>query len=192
MVLRSPELVGITIVENEDSIHVRTGHAEVGLELFNDGTYKKSKKWADSYSRPLKIQKGCPTCNSNFIVKGRTAGYATMNDKNSLCHAYSFDITTISNHFFTKDGDFTCALNSEIIKFAVDEVLYRVYTDFSKDSEIIKTNPAEKGLPRGNLFTTADFPQPKTMYMQLPPVKTDKIFNKEQMIDKINTYVLFS
>lgn len=193
MVVRSPELVGITIIENDDdSVHVRTGHTEIGLELFNDGTYRKSKKWADSYSRPLRLQKGCPSCRSNFRLKGRSVGYATMSDKNSLCHVYNFEINTVSNHFFTKDGDFTCTFNSETIKFVVDDIVYRVYTDFNKESELIKETPPEPGFRPGNLLTSLDYPLPKTMYMKLPPVKTDKIFNKEQMIDKINTYVLFS
>lgn len=190
MVLRSPELIGITIVENNESIHIRTGHVEVGLELFNDGTYVKSKKWADSYSKPLKIQKVCPTCNHNVRLKGRTAGFATLSDKKSKCHIYNFEIMTVSDPFFTKDGTFSCQLVGEMVKFEDNDIMYRVYTDFTNNSsEIIKVTSA-KGL--GPTWPDITPPPDKTMYMNLPSVRTDKIFNKEQMIDKINTYILFS
>lgn len=193
MILRSPELIGVTVVENDESVSIRTGHVEVGLKLFNNGTYTKSKKWTDSYSKPLRIQKICPTCNNNVRIKGRTAGFATMSDKKSKCHVYNFEIMTTSDPFFAIDGTFTCQLLGEMVKFEVDDIMYRVYTDFlNNTSEVIKSIPPEPGIRRGQLLTSIDFPQPKEMYLSLPSVRTDKIFNREVMIEKINKYILFS
>lgn len=192
MMYSSPELIGLTIVETDDGLNIRTGHKEVGLKLVNDGTYKKADKWAESYSKNLVIRKGCPTCKNDFVLKKRSLGMTTYSDKNAKSHVYSFMINTTSGKD-PNDGTFSCVIHNETIKFLNNDTMYRVYTFFNSDrSDISKIILPEPFVIPGKLITSLDFGQVKEMEMSVPALKTSKISNKEQMVDKINTLILFS
>lgn len=192
MMYNSPELIGLTIIETDDGLNIRTGHEDRALELFNNGTYKKSNKWVETYSKNLVIRKCCPVCKNDYIMKKRALGATTLSDKNSRGHSYSFVISTAASDTFNV-GAFSCIIHNEVIKFKIDDALYRMYTFFNSDrSDIIKIQIPEPVLLPGDLITSLDLGKVKEMELSTPAIKTNKIGNKEQMMDKINTLIVFS
>lgn len=167
--------INFTLKETDDGVLVKSKSKNNHINFHYNGIYKYSEKanLKNIDTKPLYVLKECPHC----IGKGknkRTLIKSSLNNLKSFRCAYAFKI------FYDVDGNFTCKLSWEDIKFYHSNEFYHCLTDFDKNESSIKS---------GNFQSdTID----SIIRINVPIVNTNKFLNKEVLINKIKLYNLFS
>jgi hypothetical protein len=184
--LESLDLAGVSIYSDTNGIKVLAGDTHSCYFKF-DGTYEKMKRWNNIYAKPLYVNACCPICYPSIDVKGvrkkiryksRSFGLTTIAQAKDFMHAYQFEI------YGEEDKTFNVYLKTEDIKFYDEQYFYHVSTNFEVNATYLMRGP----IP--NEFNLAEMHN--THIINLPAINTSKINNREQLINKIKLYNLFS
>lgn len=183
MEMKSLDLAGVRLFEAEDGLEVKTGHKDIAV-LFNySGVYHKMKKWNTLYAQPLSVLKECPICIPDIEIRGekkkirlksRSLGATTLMHLRDLRCAYTFNI------FGDSEGNYAVNLNWEDIKFNDGHNFYHINTKFEDNrTELLSGNFQNDSID--SMFR-----------LGVPAVNTSKIQDREQLINKLKLYNLFS
>jgi hypothetical protein len=198
MIVGSAELVGMSLSVSPDELRIRLKDKPKGRVYANfkfDGTYELGDRFWSIYAKPFIVCKTCPVCNYDIdtrLIKPSTpapslsSSNMTMaatshtpsvfssidNLKKKICF-YSFALN------INDDGTYNCWMFREFAGFSLDNSFFHINTDFTTGTSRI---------------FRADFTQKleDLMDLSVPAVNLTNTHNKEQLINKIKIYNMFS
>lgn len=200
LVMRIKEYPKLSITQNDEGIRIRSGHKNgVRLSFKFDGTYERNKRNYKIHAGPVRIIKRCnahpllsqqitPSGNGKIIkLKSRSVGATTMSSAINSYFGSSLNSlkTTVCQHEFhlfgDSQGNYACNMTREFLYWYDDKEFWHVDTYFGTDSSQLYHSSFENSLDdllRGG--------------MNLPALNLKNVKNKDQLIEKLKLYTLFS
>jgi len=185
MEMKSLDLAGIHLSLNDEGLTATTGHKKQTVFFGFNGVYQRSYKWLTLYVNPFNLLIECPKClpnlsqqddyyvNKYFGVGASTAESVAILNSEDLRNFYTFSLNG-------EDDQTYCAiLESESIKFQMDNTFYHLKTNFkSNETNIIIGSTSKEEV---DVYTLC-----------LPAIDLKSVSNINHLIDKIKTYNVFS
>ncbi len=200
LVMRITKYPKLSITQNDGGLKIRSGHKDgVYLNFKFDGTYERNKRDYKIHAGPVHIVKRCnfhpligqqatPPGNGNIIkLKSRSIGATTMSS--ALDNYFSSSINSLKtltcqydfSLFGDSQGNYACNMTREYLYWHDEEEFWHVNTHFGADFTQIYHSTFENTLDdvmRGGL--------------KIPAANLKGVKNKDQLIEKLKLYTLFS
>ena len=195
MVMRIKEYPKLSITQNDEGLRIRSGHKDgVRLSFGFDGKYERNKRNYKIHAGPVFIQKRCqfhplygmhvtaPGNGKLIKLKSRSVGLTTITNfgttldslKDLTCQ-YGFTL------FGDSQGNYDANLTTDFIYWHDDKEFWHVNTYFSSGYTQIYHSTYED--------TVDDVMRTR---LQIPAVNLKNVKNKDQLIEKLKLYTLFS
>lgn len=156
------------LVEVDDSgVKIRSVHKEgVNLSFGFDGKYERNKRSYVIYSKPINFIKSCPDHNDDSTI-------TSIKTSNKLACKYSFFAAG------NCEGTYDIDMHSEAIHYHDNEAFWHVNTFFQSEQSLIYHARFKDKIDQ-------------TICLSVPTINLSNIKNKEQFLNKIKLYSLFS
>jgi len=187
LTMRIEKYPKLSITQNDGGLRIRSGHKDgVYLNFGFDGKYERNKRNYKIYAGPVFIQKRCnfhplmDNASIPVLLKTRTVGATTMayngttldSTRNLTCQ-YQFTL------FGDSQGNYDAKMHAEFLYWHDDDEFWHVNTWFGRDSTQLYHARYE--------HTIGD-----VMRLAIPAANLKNVKNKDQLIEKIKLYTLFS
>jgi hypothetical protein len=173
----------LSITQNDGGLKIRSGHKDgVYLNFGFDGKYERNKRNYKIYAGPVYIQKRCnfhPLIGKGsipVILKPRSIGIATgttLDNMTDTSCQYEFSL------FGDSQGNYGANMTAEYLYWHDDKEFWHVNTYFS---------------PGYTMLYHASFEQKldDVLRLKIPAANLKNVKNKDQLIEKMKLYTLFS
>jgi hypothetical protein len=195
MIMRIKEYPKLSITQNDGGLRIRSGHKDgIYMNFGFDGKYERNKRDYKIHSGPVFIQKRCnlhplagmhvtaPTNGKIITLKSRSVGYTTMtNLGTTLDNLKQLTCQYVFTLFGDSQGNYDANLTTDFVYWHDDKEFWHVNTYFS--SGYTQVYHSTYGSTVDDVLRTR---------LQIPAINLKNVTNKDQLIQKLKLYTLFS
>lgn len=197
LVMRIAKYPKLSINASDTGLKIRSGHKDgVYLNFKFDGLYERNKRDYVIHNGPVFIEKRCnfhplralisyKTVPAPIILKSRSVGATTMASAISSHFGSNLDslkditCTHEFSLFGDSQGNYDVNLTSEFIYLNDGNEFWHVNTWFDTNKTQIYHGTFEQSID-------------DIMILKIPAIKLGNVKNKDQLIEKLKLYTLFS
>jgi hypothetical protein len=174
----------LKITETDKGIEIRSGHKNGIYMLFKpDGQVIKTEKNYKIYSSTIQFFRRCEYCRGTtgapIILKSRSVGASTALGASSINNLRDSAVYYSFYTYPNKYGVYTTSFSYETIRYSDGTKFWHVNTSANEHKSII-------------YYGKFSDPISKAIYLTVPDMNLSNVKTKEQLIDKIKMYTLFS
>lgn len=185
LVMRIAKYPKLSISVTDEGLKIRSGHKDgVYLNFKFDGSYERNKRDYKIHAGPVYVVRRCnfhPLIGEGnpILLKQRSIGLSTMgstiNNLKSLTCQHEFTL------FGDSQGNYDCKMNNEFLYWHDEEQFWHVNTYFGSNSTQIYHSTYENTLD-----------EVVSSRLVVPATNLKNVKNKDQLIEKLKLYMLFS